>query len=68
MKSILLATILIISVCHIESNNNLRANNSTVKKVNPKEVTSPGDFSNISPDAKEVIRPKYACKLKKKKF
>ena len=64
MKSIiLLATILILSVCSIESAKNLRTVGAIETKVDPKRVMSPGEFSNISPDASKVITPKYACKL-----
>mmetsp|Transcript_2175 Transcript_2175/g.2238 ORF Transcript_2175/g.2238 Transcript_2175/m.2238 type:complete len:166 (+) Transcript_2175:28-525(+) len=61
MKSIIVLTLITLSLIYTK---NLQKpedlNYKPQKAVNPREVKSPGEFSNIAPDATQVVRPKYA--------
>ena len=62
MKSIILIAVLIFGAINSKY---LKTSQDNVvqKSVNPKDVKSLGEFSNISPDATKVITPKYASKF-----
>lgn len=60
MKSVIILTLTIFIA--IVSGKNLKKDIKDQTSVNPREVKSLGEFSNISPDATKLIKPKYAGK------
>lgn len=61
MKSILLLTLVLLTYTTCKNlKENKDINNS--KQLNPNSVKSPGEFSNVAPDANNIVRPIYASK------
>ena len=61
MKSIIIALVLISAILSLNLKNQ-DDDKKIVKAVNYNDVKSPGEFSNIAPEATKIITPKYSSK------
>ena len=64
MKSFkLLLVISFLFTCSLNIKITNKSNQFVVTSLNPDCVKSPGEFSNIAPDTKSIVTPKYASKF-----